>query len=263
MPDAPLRVLIADDEPLARDCVRIALADLPGIEVVAECRDGDETVAAIGRLRPDVIFLDVQMPGMDGFEVVARVGPDRMPPVVFVTAYDAHAIRAFEVNALDYVLKPFENARLLAALERAREHHDTQRHVALGRRLADLLESWPGAAAGAGAAGGIVSRFTVRDDDDRIHFVSAADVDWIEADGNYAVLHAGERRHRLRVPMRTLARGLDPARFYQIHRSTIVNLDRVRELQPWFGGDYVAILRNGTKLRVSRTRAPRLLRPLG
>jgi len=266
---APLRVLVVDDEPLARDCVRLAIAGEPDVEVVGECRDGREAVAAIRRLHPDVVFLDVQMPGADGFAVVERVGADRMPAVVFVTAFDAHAIRAFEVHALDYVLKPFENARVVAALARAREHLQSQRDGELARRLSSLLRAHGGAGRRAGewdphgAAQGTpyVSRFTVRDDD-RIRFVPAADVDWIEADGNYAVLHVGERTHRIRVALQTLAGELDPGQFVQIHRSTIVAVDRVREIQPWFGGDYIAILRSGKQLRVSRMRASVLLRPL-
>jgi two-component system, LytTR family, response regulator len=258
----PLRVLVVDDEPLARDCVKIALRDEPDVEVVGECRDGGEAVAAVRRLRPDVVFLDVQMPGVDGFAVVERIGAEEMPAVVFVTAYDTHAIRAFEVHALDYVLKPFENARIAAALGRAREQLRSRRDGELGRRLAGLLRSYgAGQPASAEAATAYASRFTVREND-RIRFIPADSVDWIEAADNYAVLHVGEQSHRLRVALQTLAAELDPKRFFQIHRSAIVNLERVREIQPWFGGDYVAILHNGKQLRVSRTRAPLLLRPL-
>ena len=259
---AVLRVLVVDDEPLARDCVRIALRDEPDVELVGECRDGAEAVAAVRRLHPDVVFLDVQMPGVDGFAVVERIGAEQMPVVVFVTAYDTHAIRAFEVHALDYVLKPFENARITAALARAREQLRSQRDGELGRRLAGLLRSYGVAeSVGAEPAGAYPSRFTVREND-RIRFVPADSVDWIEAADNYALLHVGDQSHRLRVPLQTLAAQLDPKRFFQIHRSAIVNLERVREIQPWFGGDYVAILHNGKQLRVSRTRAPLLLRPL-
>jgi two-component system LytT family response regulator len=261
-----LRVLVVDDEPLARDCVRLALGGEPAVEVVGECTDGEAAVEAIRELRPDVVFLDVQMPGLDGFGVVERVGVEQMPSVVFVTAYDTHAIRAFEVHALDYVLKPFENDRLLAALRRARDARRAQRDGALGRRLARLLRDMEPAEAHVVAPTGSalarrepVRRFAVRNDG-RIRFVVAADVDWVEADGNYAILHVGAERHRVRFTLQALARELDPARFFQIHRSTIVNLDRVKEVQPWFGGDYVAILHGGEKLRVSRTRAPLLLR---
>jgi len=248
-----IRALIVDDEPLARDCVRIALRDEPLVEVVGECGDGATAVEAIGELRPDVVFLDVQMPEVGGFEVVEEVGAARMPLVVFVTAFDRYAVRAFEAHALDYVLKPFENARLLEALRRARRRLAERRAGDLARRLAALLDGRP-------AREDPVRQFAVREND-RIHFLPAAQVDWIEADGNYVVLHAGPKRHRLRLTLGSLARRMDPARFVQVHRSAIVNLDKVREVQAWFGGDYIAILTTGEQLRVSRTHAPLLLNP--
>jgi two-component system LytT family response regulator len=275
-PLAALRVLVVDDEPLARDCVRLALRDERDVELVAECGDGVEAVAAIEALRPDVVLLDVQMPGVDGFGVVEQVGVERMPAVVFVTAFDAHAIRAFEVHALDYVLKPFDNARLRAALGRARAQVRARAEGERARQLASLLAGWARAdaapppprrpsdepAAEAQSDGGWISRLTVRDADDRIRFVAAADVDWIEADGNYALLHVGPAAHRVRLAIRTLAERLDPRRFVRVHRSAIVNVDRIREVQPWFGGDYVAILHTGARVRVSRTHAGGLLKPI-
>ena len=253
MPPERIRTLIVDDEPLARDCVRLALRDEPAAEVAAECGDGASAVRAIRDLRPDVVFLDVQMPEMDGFAVVEEVGAAAMPPVVFVTAFDRYAVRAFQAHALDYVLKPFENARLVEALRRARAHLADRRDGELGRRLSALLgdrvdQEMP------------VRRFAVRDNE-RVRFVPAAEVDWIEADGNYVVLHAGQGRHRLRLTLASLLRRLDPARFAQVHRSAIVNVDKVREVQAWFGGDYIAVLHTGEELRVSRTYAPLLLRP--
>ena len=288
---APLRVAIVDDEPLARDCMRLALQRAPDVRLVAECKDGLAAVEAIRAHAPDLVFLDVQMPGLDGFGVIDRVGPHAMPPVVFVTAYDAHAIRAFEVHALDYVLKPFSDQRLVAALDRARSAIRERRQGELGRRLAEVVRGWyqlspegPLAAAavaadlddGAGddeapdqiegqgarraARGSYLTRFAVREDG-RVRFVAAAEVDWIEADGNYMVLHVGEARHRVRASLRSVIEELDPRLFARIHRSAIVNIDRIREVQPWFGGDYIAILRGGAKLRVSRLRAAQLLRP--
>src|SRR5215207_10676223 len=233
---AALRVVIVDDEPLARDCMRLALRGAPDVRLVAECNDGPSAVAAIRAEAPDLVLLDVQMPGLDGFGVIDRVGPHAMPPVVFVTAYDAHAIRAFEVHALDYVLKPFSDQRLVAALDRARSAIRERRHGELGRRLAEVVRGWyrlspdgpPAAAAaavafdddrGGGGGGGegddeaasriegqatrraarasYLTRFAVREDG-RVRFVAVADVDWIEADGNYIVLHVGEapRAHR-------------------------------------------------------------------
>jgi len=292
-----VRILIVDDEPLARDCMRLALHDVPGVTIVAEVGDGTSAVEAIHQHGPDVVLLDVQMPGLDGFAVLERLDPATMPVVVFVTAFDSHAIRAFEVHALDYVLKPFPDERLVAAVDRARATIQERRNGELGRRLAEFVQSWqagalapasdslgtgvasrpPGAASidkfdasideehevaepQRPGAPSYIGRFAVRSDG-RVRFVAAADVDWIEADGNYMVLHVGETRHRLRASLAGLTEGLDPRRFVRIHRSVIVNVERIREVQPWFGGDYIAILRTGAKLRVSRLRAPQLLRP--
>ena len=252
-----VRALIVDDEPLARDCVRLALVDAD-VTVVGECGDGESAVEAIARLAPDLVFLDVQMPGLDGFDVVDRVGPERMPAVIFVTAYDEHALRAFEVHALDYVLKPFDDRRLRRALAHARRFLDRDGET-LARRLDAVLAAHRERRA-SDAAPRPVTRFTVREDD-RVRFVSAADVDWFEAAGNKVVLHVGDRTYAIRATMRSVLEALDPARFTRIHRSTIVNVDRIHEVQPWFGGDYVAILRDGRKLRVSRNYREDLLRP--
>jgi len=258
-----LRVLVVDDEPLARDCIRIALRSHTDVEIVGECGSGEEAIAAIVDLTPDLVFLDVQMPDLDGFDVIEQLGTERMPPVIFVTAFDTHALQAFRVHALDYVLKPFDDARVEEALEHAREHLTTRREGELGRRLAALLgdrTTNPIATARPTSSGSYVTRFGVRDDD-RTRFIPASSVDWFEADNNYVVLHVSGANHRLRSAISVLARSLDPRQFAQIHRSTIVNLDRIKEVQPWFGGDYVAILHDGRQLRVSRTFAPKVLRP--
>jgi two-component system, LytTR family, response regulator len=286
---AAVRVLVVDDEPLARDCMRLALRATPDVQIVGECGDGESAVHAIRKYAPDIVFLDVQMPGLDGFAVLEQIEAAAMPVVVFVTAFDAHAIRAFEVHALDYVLKPFPDERLLAALERAQTAVQERRNGELGRRLAEFVQAWqagsfvkpPTPPAGlspvdgnassedeqelaepprAGGAASYIGRFAVRSDG-RVRFVPAAEVDWIEADGNYMVLHVGDAQHRLRASLAGLTEGLDPKVFVRIHRSVIVNVERIREVQPWFGGDYVAILKTGAKLRVSRLRAPQLLRP--
>ena len=289
---ATMRVVIVDDEPLARDCMRLALQHDPEVTIVAECGDGRAAAEAIRTHAPDIVLLDVQMPGLDGFAVLEQIDVATMPVVVFVTAYDAHAIRAFEVNALDYVLKPFPDERLLTAVERARAAVVERRHGELGRRLAAFVREWQAGSlsiptpdalttpttvvdvaehvSGGGAlpahaatpAGGSshIGRFAVRANG-RVRFVAASDVDWIEADGNYMVLHVGEATHRLRASLAALTEGLDPKQFVRIHRSVIVNVDRIREVQPWFGGDYIAILRTGAKLKVSRLRAAHLLRP--
>ena len=259
-----IRVLVVDDEPLARDCVRLALRSHADIEIVGECATGEEAVQAVVDLTPDLVFLDVQMPDLGAFEVIEQIGVERMPPVIFVTAFDAHALQAFRVHALDYVLKPFDDARVNEALEHARVHLASRRDGEFGRRLAALLGTrTPNADSPAAqtTASRCLTRFGVRDDD-RTKFVTATSVDWFEADSNYVVLHVGPAEHRIRTAIGILARSLDPRQFAQIHRSMIVNLDRVREVQPWFGGDYVAILHDGRRLRVSRTFAPRILRTL-
>ncbi len=292
-----VRVLIVDDEPLARDCIRLALDRATGVEIIAECADGATAVEEINATSPDLVFLDVQMPDLDGFGVIDRVGADRMPFVVFVTAFDAHALRAFEVHAIDYVLKPFDDRRIVGAVERVRERMREHQRSELARRLADVVQSWNGGSperleervahtpasapvipasrepAGApsddwdedgdaqGEGRGFIGRFAVRGDG-RVRFVMTTDVDWIEADRNYVFLHVGDVKHRLRASLRNVTARLDPKIFVRIHRSAVVNIHCIREVQPWFGGDYVAILRNGTKLKVSRLRAARLLKPM-
>ncbi|HEU4456924.1 MAG TPA: LytTR family DNA-binding domain-containing protein [Longimicrobium sp.] len=257
---AALRALIVDDEPLARDCVRLALQKQPNITVVGECADGEQAVDEILARRPDLVFLDVQMPGLDGFGVVEQVGVERMPAVVFVTAFDEHALRAFEVHAADYVLKPFDDARFA----------DAVRHAArqlrgggdeLRQRLDALLTEVRGGSAAPGGAARHVTRLMVQVKD-RIRFVRTDEVDWLEAAGNYVRVHAGAQAHLIRATLAGLCEQLDPARFVRIHRSTVVNVDRIREVQPWFGGDYIAILEDGRQLRVSRSFRDALLRPL-
>jgi two-component system LytT family response regulator len=252
----PLRVLIADDEPLARDCVRLALRGDPTVEIAGECGDGHEARALIRELKPDLVFLDVRMPGADGFAVVEDIPPGDMPEVVFATAYDRYAVRAFELHAVDYLLKPFDNERLLTAVGRARARLADRRDGEAGRRLLACLRELR-----QHGAPEWITRFAVRGDE-RVRFVPAEEVDWIEADGNYVVLHTGAARHRVRLSLRGLMDRLDPRSFAQAHRSAIVNLRAIRELRVWFGGDYIAVLRNGEEVRVSRTHAQRLLDPV-
>lgn len=258
----PLRVLIADDEPLSRDCVRLALAAQPGVEVVAECGDGLETAEAIPRVGPDLVFLDVKMPGLDAFGVIERIGLARMPPVVFVTAYDEHAVRAFALHALDYVLKPFDDARLAESLAHAREQIALRSEGELARRLAalmrDLAPDGPDAPP-APAPQAYARRILVRRDAASC-FVAVDDVDWFAAERNYVRVHHGSASDVIRTTLHDLAARLDPARFVRIHRSTIVNLARVREVRPWFGGDCIAVLADGRELRVSRGYREHLMR---
>lgn len=252
----PLRVLIVDDEELARRGVAARLARGGGVEVVGECESGEDAVAAIGALSPDVVFLDVQMPELDGFEVVARVGPDRMPPVVFVTAYDAHALRAFDAHALDYLLKPIDDERFAEAVERVRQRVAERRVGAVVRQLAAALAELGGPAARGGAPVGRAptaprDRLIVRDGG-RVTFVDVDDVDWVAADGDYVRLHVRGRGHLVRETIAAMAARLPAGRFVRIHRSAIVNVDRVRELHPHTNRELRVVLRDGTRLKVSR-----------
>lgn len=245
MTTAPIRTLIVDDEPLARERVRSLLADQPGISVVGEARDGDEAVEQIIGQQPDLVFLDVQMPKRTGFEVIQAVGADRMPAVVFVTAYDQYAIKAFDVHAVDYLLKPFDRERFEGAVDRARRHFDAESGGALKSQLMRLVKELQPQSAPR------QERLIVKTGG-RLFFLRTDEVDWIEAAGNYVRLHVGKDTHLLRETMNSIEGRLDPKMFLRIHRSRIVNMDRVKELHPWFNGDYAVILRDGTKLMLSR-----------
>ncbi|MEX0892131.1 MAG: LytTR family DNA-binding domain-containing protein [Gemmatimonadota bacterium] len=252
-----LRAVIVDDEPLARDCIRIALEQDEDVEVAAECPDGESALQAIRELQPDLLFLDVQMPGMDGFQVVQEAGVDSVPAIIFVTAYDEHALRAFEVHALDYLLKPFDDARLLEVVRRARVQLDAERRSSLTERLESLLADQAPADRSATYATRLMVRLR-----DRIRFVPVREVDWFEGAGNHVRLHIGKDAFLIRSTLTALLDRLDPTQFVRIHRSTIVNLDRIREVQPWASGDYIAILEDGTQLKVSRGCRDDLLRPV-
>lgn len=238
----PLRVLLVDDEPLARDAIRALLDRDPEVRVVGE-GSGPEGAALIARTRPDLMFLDIQMPEVDGFALLDQVGPDAVPAVVFVTAYDRYALRAFEAHALDYVLKPFDDARFAKALAHAKERVRSRRGGALDARLGDLLRSRAAAR----------TRFLVPARDKSV-VVDAERIDWIEAADDYVTLHVAGASHLLRERMDDLERQLDPDRFFRVHRSAIVNLDRVREVHPAFRGDATLVLADGGELRLSRTR---------
>ncbi len=239
-----VRTLIVDDEPLARQRLRGLLGRDPEIEVIGECGDGQEAVAAVREHRPDLVFLDVQMPVLDGLGVLEALGPENVPVVVFVTAYDRYAVRAFEVHALDYLLKPFDRDRFDKALERAKAEVQRARTDDASERVLALLEELKGGPKPA-------ERLVIKSAD-RVFLVRTEDVDWIEAAGNYVRIHVGKEAHLLRETMNALETRLDPARFLRIHRSTIVNIERIRELQPLFHGDYVVILQDGTQLTLTR-----------
>ena len=232
-----IRALVVDDEPLARRGIRVRLERAEDVEVIGESTNGPEAVAAIRELTPDLVFLDVQMPGLDGFGVVEQVGAEQMPPVVFVTAYDAHALKAFDVHALDYLLKPIDDERFDVAVARARRRI-TER-TAAGRQLAAVLAE-------------LRDRRILIKDRGKVIIVNEADVDWIEAEGDYVRVHTGGRGHLLRETMAAMAERLDPARFARIHRSTIVNVSRIRELKPHPNREYTVVLHDGTRLKLSR-----------
>src|SRR6202163_4959722 len=241
----PLTTLIVDDEPLAREGLRMLLSQDPEVSAIHEAKDGREAVAAIRNVRPDLVLLDVQMPEMDGFSVVKEVGAEHMPAVVFVTAHDQYAIQAFEINAIDYLLKPVTEERFTQALERAKLRLQAQPPDETGRQIIGLLET-------------IVSprrylkRLAVRSAGKTV-FVEVDHIDWMEAAENYVQLHCERTSHLLHVPMNTLEKSLDPDIFLRVHRSTIVNTRRIKELQPGVHAEYVILLQNGTRLRSGRT----------
>ena len=250
-----IRALIVDDEPLARERLANLLQPLEDIEIVGQCRDGEEAITSIVDLTPDLVFLDVQMPHMNGFDVIEAVGSERMPLVIFVTAYDQHALRAFQVRALDYLLKPFDRERFADALQRARKAIERNETGDLGRRLLalvkDLRKDQPRAERLVVKSGG------------RLFFLRADEIDWVEAAGNYVRLHVGTTAHLLRETMNAIEGRLDPEKFFRIHRSRIVNMERIQEMQPWLNGEYAVVLRTGTRLTLSRGYREKLQERLG
>jgi two-component system LytT family response regulator len=246
-----IRTIIVDDVDLARERIKILLDD-PEVEIVAECANGREAVKAIRDLKPDLVFLDVQMPKVGGFEVVEAVGVEEMPAVIFVTAYDEYALRAFEVNAVDYLLKPFDEERLRKAVARARRV--IERRVPAGeieeklRRLLKEVRAEPK----------YLRRVPVKSAHGTT-FVSSESIDWISSAGHYLEIHVGRERHLIREQLSRLETKLDPKQFARIHRSAIVNLDRVKSLRPLFNGDHIVVLKDGQELNLSRTYHEKLL----
>jgi two-component system, LytTR family, response regulator len=239
-----LRTLIVDDEDLARERLRTLLAREPDVEVIGECATGAEAVAAVRALKPDLLLLDIQMPEMDGFDVLRKLGSE-LPAVIFVTAFDRYAVKAFEVHALDYVLKPFKPARLSQAVALARVRLVQRGGDALTERIRALLEER------AASEPAWVTRVAVRQGE-RVRFVKVDDIDWIEASGNYVVLHVGADKHLLRETLGALETKLSPKQFLRLSRSAIVNLERVREAQPGFNDQHVVVLAGGTRLPMTR-----------
>lgn len=252
-----IRTAIVDDEPLARARIAGLLSGRPEFRDVAECENGPDAVDHILGARPDVVFLDVQMPGLDGFGVIERVGIDRMPATVFVTAYDEFALRAFDAQAIDYLLKPFDAARFEQMLEKVKRQLGAADAGGLDARLAALMQ-----AVDARNASTFLERFVIRTGS-RITFLDAEEVEWLGAESNYVALHAGGRTHLVRDTLGALEAKLDPGKFVRIHRSTIVRIRAVRSLESVFQGEYVVIMKDGTRLTSSRSYRARLESTLG
>jgi two-component system, LytTR family, response regulator len=248
------RVVIVDDEPLAREGIRLLLGDDPELEITAECANGAEAVATVRLHQPDLVFLDVQMPEMGGFEALAALGAELPPAVIFVTAFDRYALRAFEVHALDYLLKPFTDDRFFDAVARAKQQLGLAQVSELSTKLRSLLESQ----APAPPPAGFLSRLAVRDVG-RVVFLDVAEVDWIEAADYYVQLHVGSQSYLHRETMNRIEQQLDPARFLRIHRSAIVNRDRVKELRS-HGREVIVVLAGGAELPVARRHREKLQR---
>jgi two-component system LytT family response regulator len=247
-----IRTIIVDDEPAARRGVRLLLERDRDVEIVGEAASGVEAAELIRRAKPDLAFLDVQMPGGDGFEALSQIDPASAPAVVFVTAYDEHALRAFDVHAVDYLLKPYDDLRFAAALQRAKIEVRRHQTDSVNSRLTQLLDYLRQNGDDLAAKESAVSDRILLKSSGEIFFLKAEEIDWIEAEGDYMKFHVAGRAHLMRETMARLEARLDPKRFIRIHRSTIVNLDRLRKLSPSFAGDYAVILHDGTKLKLSR-----------
>jgi two-component system, LytTR family, response regulator len=239
-----IRAMIVDDEPLARERIRVLLREEPDVEIVGECASGAEAVEQIGRQNPDLLFLDVQMPEMDGFEVLQNIPAEKLPVVIFTTAFDQHAVRAFDAHALDYLLKPFKPARFKEAVQRARDHVAQKLAGTSARGLLELLAER--------LASSQLTRIAVKTDG-KVMFIPVSEVDSIESAGNYVVVHAGRHEHVLRDTLTNLEAKLPVKTFLRVSRSAIVNLERVKELQPMFRGESVLVLKNGRAIPTTRS----------
>ena len=255
MSSEPIRTLIVDDEPAARAAIRALLAEDPEVLIVGEAADGASALRRVEGDRPELVLLDVQMPGLDGFALLRALEAPELLVVVFVTAYDEYALRAFDVAAVDYLLKPFSDERFRVALSRAKREVRQRRLGVVSDRLVALLDGLArrgnAAAAPAPAAGSYTRRLVIKSGG-RATILPVRDIDWIEAEGDYVKVHTGKVVHLLRDTMRHLEADLDPGRFVRIHRSTMVNVERIKELQPFFRGEYVVALHDGTSLKLSR-----------
>lgn len=250
-----IRTLIVDDEPLPRERIRTLLAEHPAVEVIGESRDGQEALQNILTEHPDLVFLDIQMPELDGFDVIQAIAPDQLPAIIFVTAFDEYAIRAFEVNAIDYLLKPINAARFEIALRRALNRLAQDDTCEANRTLMDFVERLR-------AEQQYNRRFVVRSGS-RLSFVRACDVDWLDVADNYVRLHVAGRDHLVRDTLKSVEAQLNPQVFLRVHRSIIINLDRVESVEPYSHGDYLVTMKDGTRLTTSRSYSERLRKLLG
>lgn len=254
-----LRAIIVDDESLARRGLSLRLQQIPRVDVIAECANGQQALEAIAEHAPDLVFLDIQMPGIDGFEVVRQLQADNMPMVIFVTAFDQYAVEAFKVHAVDYVLKPIDDDRLHEAIERAVAHHSQEESARTKQRLMELMMGMTGASASsielmAQSEEPIQQwpeKLVVKDGND-IHLIRVADIHWVDAAGDYMCIHAGGQTHIMRITMKELEAMLNPARFLRIHRSTIINTEFISGAQTLGNGEYLLSLDGGAQLKVSR-----------
>ena len=249
-----IRTIVVDDEPLGRERIRSLLERDEEIEIIADCADGKQAVEAIAKSNPDLVYLDIQMPEMDGFQVLEAIAGPRMPVVIFVTAHDQYAIKAFEVHALDYLLKSFDRERFSAALERAKIQI-RQSKENLNERLVGLLEDLEKRQKHA-------TRLVIRSAG-RVSFLRVEEIDWIEAADNYVRIHAGRESYLMRETLQSLETRLDPAKILRINRSTMVNVERIKEMLTMFHGDYLVRLHDGTELTLSRNYRDKVAVPLG
>ena len=256
----PLKAIVVDDESLARKGLNLRLAEIDNVTVIAECSNGREAVNAVAELRPDVVFLDIQMTGMSGFDVIAKLQQDDMPLIIFTTAYDQYALEAFDVHAVDYILKPIESDRLRESVERAINHKRMDGAVTDKQRLLELIISITGKSENSIAQllkdhTGVKSypdRIAIKDGSETT-LVESKDIDWVDAAGDYMCIHANDETHVMRITMKELEAQLDPANFQRVHRSTIVNLDRVTKVCSHMNGEFHLLLNNGASIKMSRS----------
>jgi len=250
-----IKTLIVDDERLARETLRLLLKNHKQVEIIGECENGSEAVKVLQKEALDLVFLDIQMPELNGFDVIQKVGPEKMPVVIFVTAYDQYALQAFEARALDYLLKPFDDERFDQALERAIERIHQRQVGELSTRLVDLIGSKTDSGTmrvnNEPSKGSFLERIMIKERGS-MFFIKVDEIDWVEAAGDYVSIHVGPKSHLLRETMSGLMKKLNPRQFVRVHRSSIVKVDSIRELKPYFHGDYIIILKNGKELKLSR-----------